>query len=161
MSNQVKDDTHPENAEEEVTSSIQPSVLSQGADAIAALFSEISEAPSQPFSDPLEQLRDDEEDEFDDEWHDLDQFAAWEPGFNILFEKDQRREILLALRRSVRTQLATPTTILLRDKITFTLGTLDLLISAYWLGASPTTFYKLYSAKAVVLLVSIYLYIGF
>ncbi|KAG7675102.1 hypothetical protein KSW81_002605 [Nannochloris sp. 'desiccata'] len=158
MSDQSKDNTHPQTPEEEVTSSIQPSVLSQGADAIAALFSEISEAPSQPFSDPLEDLRDDEnqfrdhQDEDDDEWHELDQFTAWEPRLNILFEKDQRQEILLALRRNVRTQLATPKTILLRDKITFTLGTLDLLISAYWLGASPTTFYKLYSAKAAVLL---------
>ena len=150
------------NGGEEVTSPVQASVLSQGADAIAALFSEISEAPSQPFSDPLEHLTDEDaptldqilnqEDEDNDEWYDLDQFAAWEPRLNNLFEKNQRREILLALRRSVSTQLETPKTILLRDKITFTLGTLDLLISAYWLGASPKTFYKLYSAKAVVLL---------
>jgi len=159
MSDQVRDSTQTETGEEEVTSSIQPSVLSQGADAIAAIFSEISEPPSQHFSDPTEHLLDDEnqylehEGEDTDEWHDLNQFAAWEPGLSILFEKDQRQEILLALRHNVKTQLATPKTILLRDKVTFTLGTLDLLISAYWLGASPTSFYKLYSAKAVVLLV--------
>jgi hypothetical protein len=151
MSEKTDTQQHPTNIEDEVTSDIQPSVLSQGADAIAAIFSEISEAPSQPFTDPLETVDEDQEDD-DDEWHDLDQFVAWEPRFNNLFEKNQRREILLALRQSVRTQLATPKTILLRDKITFTLGTLDLLISAYWLGASPKTFFKLYSAKAVVLL---------
>ena len=51
----------------------------------------------------------------------------------------------------LRAQL-TPRTILLRDKITFTLGTMDLLVSAYWLGASPRTFYKLFTVKAVLLL---------
>jgi hypothetical protein len=144
------------NTKEEAT---PQGVIAQTTDALAALFTEISEAQSQPFIDPLEHLDgtstpplDPEEDIDADEWHDLDQFIGCEPRLENLFDKAQRREILVSLRRSVRTQLATPRTILLRDKITFTLGTLDLLISAYWLGASPKSFYKLYSVKAVVLL---------
>lgn len=40
---------------------------------------------------------------------------------------------------------------LARDKVTFMAGTVDLWLSAYWLGAWPESFYKLYTFKAGVL----------
>eukprot|EP00892_Ulva_mutabilis_P003493 jgi/Ulvmu1/1515/UM011_0245.1 len=45
----------------------------------------------------------------------------------------------------------TPRRVKLRDKLTFASGVMLALISAFWLGFSPSTFYKLYSIKALFL----------
>jgi hypothetical protein len=45
----------------------------------------------------------------------------------------------------------TPKHVKLRDKFSFVLGISHLTVSAYWLGWSPSTFYRLYTAKAVLL----------
>lgn len=45
----------------------------------------------------------------------------------------------------------TPKHVKLRDKLTFASGVLLALISAFWLGSSPSTFYKLYTLKAIFL----------
>jgi Protein of unknown function (DUF2838) len=42
--------------------------------------------------------------------------------------------------------------VLLRDKVAFVLGVFHIVASAYWLGRSPATFYKLYTVKATLLL---------
>jgi hypothetical protein len=46
----------------------------------------------------------------------------------------------------------TPKHVKLRDKFAFVLGISHLTVSAYWLGWSPSTFYRLYTAKALLLL---------
>lgn len=48
-------------------------------------------------------------------------------------------------------QEVTPNRVKLRDKLTFMLGTTGSLLNAYWLGWSPSTFYRVYSIEAVVL----------
>lgn len=45
----------------------------------------------------------------------------------------------------------TPKHVKLRDKLTFASGVMLALISAFWLGSSPSTFYKLYTFKAIFL----------
>ena len=92
-----------------------------------------------------------------EEWYDFDvNFELFD-----LFETSQRRQAIAQFRQRLhdrfRTQI-TPYHILLRDKVTFTVGTLDLLASAYWLGVSPRTFYKLFSVKAVLLLLIRWVY---
>lgn len=42
--------------------------------------------------------------------------------------------------------------VMLRDKVAFVLGVFHIIASAYWLGYSPSTFYKLYTVKALLLL---------
>jgi hypothetical protein len=42
--------------------------------------------------------------------------------------------------------------VVLRDKIAFVLGVFHIMASAFWLGYSPATFYKLYTVKALLLL---------
>lgn len=146
---------------EDAASVHSPSVLAQGAEAFTALFSEISEGPSQPLADafdtPPDSPRNGEPYLEEDEWHDFD----FKVDFFDFFEATHRKEALAVLRQRVRDRLRaqlTPRNILLRDKVTFTLGTLDLLISAYWLGASPRTFYKLFTVKAVLLLLIRWVY---
>ena len=158
-------DTPPESADntptvdlqdgEETASASTPSVLAQGAEAFTALFSEITEGPSQPLADafdtPPESPRASESNLEDDEWHEFGSTF----DLSDIFERSTRKEALAMLREHMKDRLRaqlTPRTILLRDKITFTLGTMDLLVSAYWLGASPRTFYKLFTVKAVLLL---------
>lgn len=46
-----------------------------------------------------------------------------------------------------------PQRVLLRDKLTWCAGTFQIVAAAYWLGAAPATFHRLYTAEAVVLLV--------
>lgn len=138
-----------------------PSVLAQGAEALGAFLSELSEGPAglDPEVSTITavtaredgEATSDDDDTAGDEWHDLE-FDFNVPG---VFDAAQRAALLAEVRHRVRERVRaqlTPRHILLRDKVTFTLGTLDLLASAYWLGASPTTFYKLYTVKAVVLL---------
>ncbi|KAK9841696.1 hypothetical protein WJX74_010260 [Apatococcus lobatus] len=63
--------------------------------------------------------------------------------------------ILKAQRQRLKAKLQqqfTPGKILLRDKITFMAGTVSAMISAYWLGFSPATFYRIYTVAAFVLL---------
>jgi len=48
-------------------------------------------------------------------------------------------------------QQVTPNRVKLRDKLTFMLGTTGALLNAYWLGWSPSTFYRVYSIEAIVL----------
>lgn len=43
----------------------------------------------------------------------------------------------------------TPKHVKLRDKLTFASGVMLAVISAFWLGSSPSTFYKLYTMKAI------------
>jgi hypothetical protein len=62
-----------------------------------------------------------------------------------------RKERLAAVQKRIK-QLWNPRRILLRDKIAFLLGSCQLWAVAYWLGWSPSTFYKLYSAQVVVLM---------
>ena len=42
--------------------------------------------------------------------------------------------------------------VVLRDKVAFVLGVFHIIASAYWLGYSPSTFYRLYTVKALLLL---------
>ena len=42
--------------------------------------------------------------------------------------------------------------VLLRDKAAFVLGVFHIIASAYWLGRAPSTFYRLYTVKAALLL---------
>lgn len=81
----------------------------------------------------------------DEIWHD---FGL---DFGDLLRPEARKAALVTLRERLKQQL-TPKRILLKDKVTFTLSTMDLFVSAYWLGCSPESFYKLYSVKVVVLL---------
>jgi hypothetical protein len=61
-----------------------------------------------------------------------------------------------ALRQPIRW---TPKRTLLRDKLAFVLGVFHIITSAYWLGHAPTTFYKLYTVKALFLFaIRFYLY---
>ncbi|KAK9805607.1 hypothetical protein WJX72_007502 [[Myrmecia] bisecta] len=53
--------------------------------------------------------------------------------------------------REVLAKQITPGKILLRDKVAFVLGTVLATLSAYWLGCSPTTFYRAYTIEAVIL----------
>ena len=46
----------------------------------------------------------------------------------------------------------TPHHVKLRDKAAFVLGVSHIMISAFWLGHSPSTFYQLYTAKTLLLL---------
>lgn len=46
----------------------------------------------------------------------------------------------------------TPRRVVLRDKLTFTLGVAHIMVSMYWLGYSPSTFYQLYTVKAGLLM---------
>lgn len=48
-------------------------------------------------------------------------------------------------------QRASPKRTLLRDKFAFLLGVFHICSSAYWLGCSPSTFYQLYTGKAIFL----------
>lgn len=84
-----------------------------------------------------------------------DVFHELELDLGALFLPSARKEAIAEvrdrLRRKLREQL-TPQRVMLRDKWTFTLGSMDLFFSAYWLGSSPSTFYKLYSVKVVVML---------
>lgn len=69
---------------------------------------------------------------------------------------DFRREPTADLKEAVKTLLrraATPRRILLRDKIAFVVGTTDLWLTAYWLGASPETFHLFYTPKIIALLI--------
>lgn len=95
------------------------------------------------------------EDEAEDEWHDLEYELA------DLFQPGVRREAFIAFRGKLQDRLRaqlTPRRILVRDKIAFTVGTMDLFVSAYWLGARPSTFYKLYSIKVLLLLLIRWVY---
>lgn len=56
-------------------------------------------------------------------------------------------DVAAALRR-----IATPSRILLRDKLTFMAGVIGALLDAYYLGWSPSTFYRVYSIQVVVLM---------
>lgn len=63
-------------------------------------------------------------------------------------------DVSLLTRAKVRElikQQVTPNKILLRDKLAFVLGTVMAMLSAYWLGWSPTTFYRVYTIEAAVL----------
>lgn len=95
------------------------------------------------------------------EREDQDVFHELEIDLRALFQPGVRKEAIAELkdrlRRKLRQQL-TPQRVVLLDKWTFTAGSMDLFISAYWLGASPSTFYKLYSAKAVVMLLLRFVY---
>lgn len=48
-------------------------------------------------------------------------------------------------------QRASPKRTLLIDKAAFLLGVFHICSSAYWLGSSPSTFYQLYTGKAIFL----------
>lgn len=101
------------------------------------------------FSEFMDGQRDELDD--DNEWYDLE--------FDIadFLQPSMRKEAMHKLRTKIQDRLRaqlTPRRILLRDKLTFTLGTMDLFVSAYWLGARPQEFYKLYTVKAIVLLVT-------
>ncbi|WIA18630.1 hypothetical protein OEZ85_003336 [Tetradesmus obliquus] len=61
----------------------------------------------------------------------------------------QRLQAALAARLRGR---ISPRRILLRDKLAFLLGSCQLWSVAYWLGWSPSTFYKMYTAQVLVLL---------
>ncbi|KAF5839725.1 hypothetical protein DUNSADRAFT_18725 [Dunaliella salina] len=50
-----------------------------------------------------------------------------------------------------------PKQLLLKDKITFVLGSTCLWVCAFWLGSSPQSFYKLYTGLGVVLFIFRYL----
>lgn len=54
--------------------------------------------------------------------------------------------------RDVLRRQVTPKRIKLRDKLTFMIFTTGALLNAYWLGWSPSTFYRVYSIEAVVLI---------
>eukprot|EP00884_Botryococcus_braunii_P011569 jgi/Botrbrau1/20412/Bobra.0006s0068.2 len=60
------------------------------------------------------------------------------------------RDRLRRLRSRMRQPLA-PKRVLLRDKLAFMLGVVVCMLSAYWLGMSPATFYKLYTYETAVL----------
>lgn len=95
------------------------------------------------FLDPfesLEELLENEQDTLDDEWEDLE-------FYDLLPEAPDVRELIKQRLR----EAVTPKSILLRDKVAYCLGSLDLLVSAFWLGHSPRSFYKLYTIKCAVL----------
>jgi hypothetical protein len=48
--------------------------------------------------------------------------------------------------------LWTPKHVLLRDKLAFVLGVSHIITSAFWLGHSPSSFYRLYTVQALLLL---------
>lgn len=54
---------------------------------------------------------------------------------------------------------ASPKRTLLRDKFAFLLGVFHICASAFWIGRSPSTFYQLYTVKAIFLgLLRFYMY---
>jgi hypothetical protein len=81
----------------------------------------------------------------DDSWEQLD----FSTDAKRLSAADARQRLRRHLRRLLA---ANPRRSLLQDKVTFVLGSMDLWLSAYWLGASPATFHVLYTFKTVVLL---------
>ncbi|DBA97222.1 TPA: hypothetical protein ACH3X1_014972 [Trebouxia sp. C0004] len=63
----------------------------------------------------------------------------------------QREPVLRSKLKKLSEIQLKPEQVLIRDKLGFFLGVVNLCLSAYWLGGSPQTFYKYYTAKAVVL----------
>jgi len=144
--------SRPSPSREDVTS---PSSTAGGGGSLVALLSDISEGPT--FSEPFEKFQSpicsDDEDDFldDEEWFESEAILF---DISDLLRPDSRAEVLKEIRNRMKAHL-TPKRILLRDKITFTLGTLDLFLSAYWLGHSPETYgLQLYSVKVCVLLLT-------
>lgn len=95
------------------------------------------------FDDTLQSASDDE--------------AAYEDDYEKInlsdfFDVDDLRiDLRDRLRAFVERQLLQPQRRLLRHKLTFVLSTLLSFLAAYWLGRSPETFHRLYTAQAVVL----------
>lgn len=100
--------------------------------------------PLYPQSEPCGVEEDDDEHEYEK----LD--------FGDLVGTDVREHLEALLKQHV-----TPHRVLLRDKLTFMLSTVDLFVSAYWLGAAPRSFYRLYTVKVVVLMALRWIYYRF
>lgn len=130
------------------------SVISQSAEAVASIINDVSIFP-EVFHSPTPSIRGGDEDlqqpidSDEEDWEDLD--------FGEFIQPKTRKVILDAIKSRILSQLS-PDLVLLRDKISFTVGTLDLFISAYWLGHDPQTFHKLYTVKVVLMLIFRWIY---
>lgn len=81
-----------------------------------------------------------------DSEYELDDYEHLDLG-DLLVGVALREEVQRVLQRFL-----SPHRVLLRDKITFVLGTCSLVGGAYFLGHSPQTFYRLYTAEGIAML---------
>lgn len=81
-----------------------------------------------------------------DSEYELDDYDHLDLG-ELLLSTTLREEVQRVLQRFL-----SPRRVLLRDKITFVLGTCSLVAGAYFLGYSPQKFYRLYTAEGVAML---------
>jgi hypothetical protein len=139
----------PSPAEPQTHATPSPSVTSDFMDALADLTSELAEPPL-TFQEALEGTEDacrEAEAEGAAAEVPLSGGGGEGPMHDYYDALDRRKPI----RQALVAQLTTPRRILLLDKLTFTASLVDLVLSAFWLGASPQTFYRLFTVKAVVL----------
>ncbi|KAF8064677.1 hypothetical protein HT031_003479 [Scenedesmus sp. PABB004] len=87
----------------------------------------------------------------DDDYEQFDVTAAAGAGTGSGRPAARRRERLAALRERVVAAVTDPRRMLLRDKLAFVLGVVQLWSVAFWLGRSPATLYKPYTAAVLVL----------
>eukprot|EP00878_Enallax_costatus_P012895 GHUV01013465.1.p1 GENE.GHUV01013465.1~~GHUV01013465.1.p1 ORF type:complete len:336 (+),score=54.06 GHUV01013465.1:169-1176(+) len=92
------------------------------------------------------------------QYYDFPSEPSEEPDYDLInfditapVQGQTRQERLAVVRNGIK-QLWDPRRIQFRDKVAFLLGSCLLWAVAYWLGWSPSTFYKLYSAQVVVLI---------
>ncbi|PSC73684.1 membrane transporter [Micractinium conductrix] len=76
-----------------------------------------------------------------------DEYDQLDLGELLLLQTDLKQEVERVLAR-----LLTPRRVLLRDKVTFVLGTLSLVVGAFFLGHSPQTFYRVYTVEGICML---------
>ncbi|KAL6776746.1 hypothetical protein ACKKBF_B30760 [Auxenochlorella protothecoides x Auxenochlorella symbiontica] len=80
--------------------------------------------------------------------------SDWEYELENFDQINIKHLIRAELKDTVRKMIAkqkSPARTLMRDKLIFVVCTVDLYLSAYWLGCYPQSFYQLYTVKAAVL----------
>ncbi|GAB4824156.1 hypothetical protein N2152v2_011202 [Parachlorella kessleri] len=127
---------------------VPQSPLAHSAEVLVDTLAELAAGSHGAFQRQESVMPSESESEREDDYEQLD--------FGPVLGEADLRELQLEARRFLKRRLGQlrlrPRQILVRDKVAFVLGTLDLWLSAYWLGCSPQSFYRLYTVKAALLM---------
>eukprot|EP00879_Flechtneria_rotunda_P015404 GHRR01016106.1.p1 GENE.GHRR01016106.1~~GHRR01016106.1.p1 ORF type:complete len:374 (+),score=84.39 GHRR01016106.1:50-1171(+) len=85
------------------------------------------------------------------ESHDSDELDWDQFDIGAVLQRSGSNERLQAVKKRIQ-QLWNPKRVMLRDKVAFLLGSCQVWATAYWLGWSPSTFYKCYTFQVLVLM---------